>query len=216
MTFTAETAAEPAARSTRPGGLKPLFVRGLLLCLSTTAAIGIYALLAGEFHETGVRVLTSTLLVGVFCMLCLADVGVLEGPHRAVGSAGISCAGTALVQGLFLIWAVAEDEPGHTWFLVARGCVLAGIVAVALAHAALLLQIDLAGSNALAGVRAATLTTMGVVALMLCAPLIEVDLADTDGYWRLVGALAILDVLGTVSLPVLARFGIQNSARSTR
>lgn len=212
MTLTTQIADNSAARPTRPGGPKPFFVRGLLLCLSTTAAIGIYALLTGSFNETGVRVLTSTLLVGLSCMFCLADLSVLDTRHRAVGSIGISAATTALVQGLFLIWAVDTGVPGDTWFLVARGFFLAAILAFALAHAALLLRIVLPDSGSIAAVRAATLTTMGVVALLLSAPVVESGLADTGGYWRLVGALAILDVLGTVSLPVLARL----DARSTR
>ena len=71
----------------------------------------------------------------------------LDTRFRGVGGAGIAAATTALAQGLFLIWAVDDRLPGDTWFLVARGFLLAAIVAFALAHAALLLRIDLAGSG---------------------------------------------------------------------
>lgn len=205
MTFTAELADNSAARTTRSGGLKPFFVRGLLSCLSGTAAIGIYGLLAGSFNSTGVRILGSTLLVGLFCILALAAVSVLDTRYRPVGVVGISSAGTALVQGLLLIWAVGDDMPGDTMFLLARGFFLAGILAFALAHAALLLRLDLAGSGPIAAVRAATLTTMSFVALLLAAPILHTEIWENDGYWRLLGALAILDALGTVALPVLAR-----------
>jgi hypothetical protein len=206
MTFTTEIADDSATRSTRPGGLKPFFVRVLLLCLSTTAAIGIYALLVGDYNETGVCVLVSTLLVGLFCMLSLADLTVLGTRFRAVGAAGIAVTSAALALGLGLIWWPGDGAWDDNWVLVARIFLVAAVVSFALAHAALLLSIDLAGSHALAGLRSATLTTMTVVAVMLCAPVVELELADTDGFWRLVGALAILDALGTVTLPVLARF----------
>ncbi|MBA3743095.1 hypothetical protein [Sporichthya sp.] len=207
------TITEPIAPvSIRPGGLKPFFVRGLLTCLSGTAAIGIYAVLVGSFSSTGVRILTSTLLVGIFCMLSLIAVSVLDTRFRSVGTAGISTACTALAQGLFLIWSVGDEMPDDTMFLLARGFFLAGIVAVALAHAALLLRIDLAGSGPITAVRAATLTTMTFVAVLVAAPLVHTEVWDHGAYWRLLGSLAILDVLGTVCLPVLARF----EARSTR
>lgn len=208
MTLTAPI----APRSTRPGGLKPVLVRGLLACLSLTALLGVYAVLTASFDETGARVLSSTLLTGLYCMFCLADVSVLDTRYRTVGTVGISAASTALVQGLFLIWSIGDELPGDTLWLIARGFLLTAVVAFALAHASLLLRLDIAATTAAARIRTGTLLLLGTVASVLGATVVHPELAASGAYWRLLGVLGILDVLGTVCLPVLARL----DARSTR
>jgi hypothetical protein len=183
---------------------RPYLVRGLLGCLCLTAAIGICALLAGSFDATGARVLGTTWLVGLFCMFSLADLTVAETRHRAVGVAGIAAGATATGIGLVLIW-TAGDDWGDGVAAELRAFGIAAIAAVALAHASLLLRLDLHGADPVAAVRAATLTVLTIVATLMAAPIVDIGLAGSDGYWRLLGALAILDVLGTASLPVLAR-----------
>src|SRR5689334_3846435 len=96
--------------------MKNYFVRGLLGCLTATAVIGILALLTGSFDETGARVLGSTWLIGLFCMLSLADLTVLDTPRRAVGTAGIAGAAAALVAGLTFVWSVSDDWNGTLEF----------------------------------------------------------------------------------------------------
>lgn len=215
MNPTAQFADPSAARSTRPGGPRAFFVRALLACLCGTAGVGIFALLTGSFDESGARVLGSTWLVGLYCMLCLADLTVLEGRHRTVGTAGIAVATVAGALGLTLIWMVGDDWD-HDVELLVRSFWFAGVLAFALAHAALLLRIGLDGSGPVAAVRAATLTTMTVVAIMLAAPMVELGIAGSGGYWRLLGAFAILDVLGTVCLPVLSRSETSAQTRNAR
>lgn len=206
------SSAPTAPRSTRPGGLAPVLVRGLLGCLTLTAFLAIVAVLSASFGETSFRVLISTLLIGAYCMLCLADTSVLDSRYRAVGAAGISAATTALAQGLFLIWSVGDEMPDDTLWLVARGFLLTGIVAFALAHAALVLRLDIAAHSNDARIRTATLILLGSVAALLVAAVVHTELAESGGYWRLLAVLAILDVLGTACVPVLARL----DARSTR
>ncbi len=209
------TSTPTAPRSHRPAPA-PVLVRGLLTCLSLTALLGIAGVLSASFGETGARVLTSTLLVGLYCMFCLADTAVLDTRYRAVGTAGISAASTALAQGLFLIWALGDDVPGDTLWLVARGFLLTAIVAFALAHAALVLRLDLADLSTAARVRTGTLVLVGAVAGLLVAAVIHPGLAEGPAYWRLLGVLAILDVLGTACLPVLARLDSALAAGSAR
>jgi hypothetical protein len=205
MTYPTATTAPTAPRSSRPGGLRPTLVRGLLTCLSLTALLGIYAVLTASFDETGARVLTSTLLTGLYCLLCLADVSVLDTRYRAVGLVGLSAATTALAQGLVLVWSIGDDLPDDTLWLVARSFLLTGVVAVAVAHVALLLRLDLPAGGAPARLRTATLVVVGAVAALLAAAVVQPDLGAGGGYWRLLGTLGILDVLGTACLPVVAR-----------
>ncbi|MGQ0843308.1 MAG: hypothetical protein ACT4QF_04155 [Sporichthyaceae bacterium] len=189
---------------TRSAGPKTLLVRALLGCLAGTAALAIYAVLTASFDETAVRVLLSTLLVGLFCVLCLACLTVLDGRFRGVGAVGMLTATGALGSGLILTWGADDDWDGDALPILIRGFLLCAVVAFACAHAALLLRLNL---DRLGGLRATVLACLALVATMLGAAIVSTDVLDAEGYWRLLGVLAILDVLGTVTLPVLARFG---------
>lgn len=194
--------------SLRPAGLKTVFVRSLLVCLSGTAALAIYALLTASFNLTAVRILASTLLLGLFCMPCLACLTVLDTAYRMVGAAGLAAATGALGSGLWLTWGSHDWDNWEVPGLV-RSFLFCAVLAVAFAHAALLLRVC---GSALGGLRAAVLACLALVATMMCAAIFNTDMTEADGYWRLLGVLAILDVLGTVCLPVLARLGRKASA----
>ena len=184
--------------------LQPYFIRGMLGCLTATALVGIGAVLTGSFDETGHRVLGSTLLAGLYCVLCLADLTVLNSRFRAVGAVGIATATVSLAVGLSLIWWTPDDFDGRLEYSL-RGFAICAVVAFAAAHAALLLRIDIRAQGSAAAVRTATLCAMSLVATLISATMISESIVEIDGYWRLLGVLAILDVLGTVALPVLAR-----------
>lgn len=194
--------------SPRPAGLKTALVRSLLLCLSGTAALAIYAVLTPSFNETAVRVLASTLLVGLFCMLCLACLTVLDSAYRMVGAGGTAAATGALASGLWLTWGTPDWDSWEIPGLV-RTFLFCCVLAFACAHAALLLRVC---GHVLGGLRAAVLACLALVATMMCAAIFNTDMTESDGYWRLLGVLGILDVLGTVCLPVLARLGRKASA----
>jgi hypothetical protein len=200
--MTSTTDLQPS--STRPAGPKTLLVRTLLGCLSGTAALAIYAVLTASFDQTAVRILLSTLLVGLFCMLCLACLTVFDGRFKVVGVAGMAAATGALASGLTLTWGVDDDWDGGALPVFVRGFLLCAVAAFACAHAALLLRLDV---ERLGGLRATVLACLALVATMLAVAVLSTDVLEVEGYWRLLGVLAILDVFGTVALPVLARFG---------
>lgn len=188
--------------SIRPAGLKPLLVRSLLGCLSGTAALAIYAVLTASFDETAARVLVSTLLVGLYCVLCLACLTVLDGRRRAVGAGGMLAASGALVCGLALVWEIGGDWDDDSFPLLLRAFLICAVLAFALAHAALLLRLTV---DRLTGLRSAVLTCVSLVATMLIASILSTEVLEATGYWRLLGVLAILDVLGSICLPVMTR-----------
>lgn len=175
---------------------KPI-VTTLVVSFSVAACLGVLALLGSDFGETQARVLVTTAVVGVesvalLCYLSLAD-------HRlaAVGVVGglVSLVATALA--LALTW----GGPGEPW--VELG--VAVTVAASLAQASLL--ISTAGRPRVTGGVALTLVAIAVVAVMVIVPLTGLAAADGGGYWRVLGAVAILDVLGTVVLTARAAFG---------
>lgn len=87
-----------------------------------------------------------------------------------------------------------------------------GVLAVALAHAGLLLHAARGTTGSDRSVLAATLVALTVVAGMLC--LLALDLDNVGGgFFRMLGVFAILDVVGSVIVPLIARFGMTTARR---
>lgn len=176
-------------------------------CFSIAALMGILALLGGgSFGEGEVRVLLTTLVVGCasVCMLCyLATAGTDWAP---VGIGGAVVAVLPTLTSLVLIWSDwSGDDDG---LLKAFG--IGVVLALTFAQACLLLALAADRDNA-AVVLWPTLALAVVVGFLVSAMIM--GSVDAEGVWRLLGVLAILDVLGTLVTIALSRFG--GRARST-
>ncbi|MDO9589590.1 MAG: hypothetical protein Q7J04_00420, partial [Microcella sp.] len=124
-----------------------------------------------------------------------------------VGFVGLAASAVALVTGLVLIWRDWNDSAFEDWLKV---FVTAGVLAVSFAHVNLLLL--LAGRRRLViriGLMV-TLVMITAVAIMIILPVVSEGeipgFENEEWYWRLFGVVGILDVLGTVVVPVLAIF----------
>jgi hypothetical protein len=184
--------------SATAGSLRRPVLVVTITTFTLAALMGVVALLAGgSFGQTEAQVLLTTLLIGTssVCVLCYLATG--GTPYAAVGVIGGLLLVLPVTTGLSLIWGAHDD----TWAKAfGVGCVLAATAA----HVAMLL--------ALAWDRAelrlplwATIVVAGVLAAVL-TPMILAGAEDAGG-WRLVGVLAILDVLGTLVTIALAKFG---------
>jgi hypothetical protein len=178
---------------------------------SIAALMGIAALLGGgSFGESEGRVLLTTLVVGCasICMLCyLATAGTRWSPVGGIGAVVLLL---PTVTALVLVWGDWDSHGEGLWKSYGIGVV----GAVTLAQICLLLA--LAGARAPLAVVLWGTVALAVVLAILVAGLIlgEVDADDT---WRLVGVVAILDVLGTLVTIALAKFGARDeSARDER
>jgi hypothetical protein len=175
---------------------------------SVAALMGIIALLGGgDFGENEGRVLLTTLVVGCasICALCyLATAGTRWVPAGVLGGVVLVL---PLVTSLVLVWSdwSGDDSDG---LLKAFGI---GVV-LASTLAQLCLLVALAGDGRLGAVLGPTLAIAVTVAVLLSG--IIVGEVDVDGVWRLLGILAILDVLGTLVTIALARFGDRGNART--
>lgn len=169
---------------------------------SVAALLGIAALLGGgAFGEAESRVLLTTVIVGfeslaVLCYLALAG-------HRLVGVGvlggliSLVCAGTALWW-VWVSWDSLDDEPWRLFFSTL-------VLALTFAQASLLIRA--ADRDGLRAGMTATLVLAAVVAAMLIGPIVSESFPESDGYWRLFGVVAILDVLGTIVLMAMAGLG---------
>jgi len=84
-----------------------------------------------------------------------------------------------------------------------------GILSFSFAHANLLLLLGQRRNTVVLGLLYTTVAIIALVALLICLPIAtegDIPGSNGDGYWRLLGVLAILDVLGTIVLPITGRF----------
>jgi hypothetical protein len=173
----------------------------IVVSLSLTAVIGIITLLGGDLGQAQSRVMLTTLVVGAFSVLALADLAVAGRRFQWCGYVGIAAAVAGLVMGLYQVW--SESELGETFW---KSFGIATVLAASFAHANLLL---LLGGRRRALLRAGLWSTVGLIAV-LTGMVVALILTDgdigTDAYARILGTVAILDVLGTVVVPVLSRF----------
>jgi F0F1-type ATP synthase assembly protein I len=173
---------------------------------SVAALMGIAALLGGgDFGENQGRVLLTTLVVGCasICALCyLATAGTR---WAAVGVLGGVVMVLPLVTSLVLIWSDWSSDVSDG-LLKAFG--IGVVLASTLSQLCLLLAL---ADGRLGAVLWPTIAIAAAVAALVSGMILgEVD---ADGVWRLLGVLAILDVLGTLVTIALARFGDRGTPR---
>jgi F0F1-type ATP synthase assembly protein I len=176
---------------------------------SVAALMGIIALLGGgDFGESEGRVLLTTLVVGcasVCALCCLATAGTRWAPVGLVGGVVLVL---PVVTALVLVWSDwSSDESDGLLKAFGIG------VALAATLAQLCLLLALAGDGRLGAVLWPTIACASVVAALVSAMILgEVG---ADDVWRLLGVLAILDVLGTLVTIALAKFGGGGTPRVT-
>lgn len=189
----------------------------IVVSLSIAALFGIVTLLTGEFGELQGKILLTTLLLAGFSITALCHLAVVGRAQRIVGFVGIAVSALAFVLGAVLIWRSWESW-GDEWEAALKAFAVLSIAALSLAHANLLL---LLGDRRNRGVRAglaATLVLIALVAVLLSIPILtdgRIPGDEGDGYWRVFGVLAILDVLGTIVLPVVGRVTRDGAAAIT-
>ena len=208
MTATStRTAAADARRDARVGAARKGAIFGIIVSFSLAAIVGIIALLSGDFGETQGRIVLTTLLMGATSITALCHLAIADRAMRIVGLVGLAASTVTLVSGLVLIWRDWNDSAFEDWLKV---FVTAGVLAVSFAHSNLLLL--LAGRRRLV-IRIGlmiTLVMIATVAIMIILPVVSEGeipgVNNEEWYWRLFGVVGILDVLGTVVVPVLAIF----------
>lgn len=176
----------------------------IVVSLSLTALIGIITLLSGDFGETQGKVLLTTLLLAGFSITVLCHLAVVGRTLQIVGFIGFAVSAVALVAGLILIWSSFDNTDG-VW----KTFGVFGVLAVSFAHANLLLLLGQRRNSVVRVLLYLTVAFIALVALLICLPIItEGDIPGSEGdtYWRVFGVVAILDVLGSIVLPVTGRF----------
>lgn len=183
--------------------IRTAIVRVTIGSFSLAALMGIIALLSGgTFGETEGKILLSTLLVGVGSVLVLCYLASAGTTFQPVGVVGGVVVSVALTAALFMIWGSFEGDPPE---VVIKTFGVGAILAATLAQASLLLALALRRPRLVRRLLTGTLALAAVLAGLTSA--LVLGLEPHGPYFRLLGVVAILDVLGTVLVATLSRFG---------
>ena len=196
---------EPTEAKAARNPFRTAIVRLTIVSFSVAALLGIIALLAGgSFGETETRVLLTTLVVGGVSIAMLCYLSTAGTPYQVVGVVGGISAVVPTAAALIMIW--SED-----WWrsddLLPKILGVGIVVAATLAQACLLLTLTRRATRVVRGLLVGTLVAALVAAVLVSALILGLIPDDEETFARLLGVVAILDVLGTVVVSALAKFG---------
>ena len=159
-----ETTVVPPSSVVR--GSRRAAIIAIIVSLVISAALGIFALLSGDFGALQTQVLLTTLTIAAFGTTALCHLAVVTRSVRVVGFVGIGASVGAAISALVLIWVdwSVMWEQATGW---AKALELLAIVAVSLAQANLLLLLAGRPHRLIRIALAVTLAAIAAVAVML-------------------------------------------------
>ena len=171
----------------------------MLASLVISAAIGIIIVLKGDFGDTEGRLLGTTLSLAVFTVLAIpSTVQLGRGKFPILSRFGM---GTSVVA-FFLIVAAIWSDGTFESVLLTKFMVTFGVTAFASNHTALLLLV----SRATTLIRITLIPTIIVLVIIAVMLIISVWVENMPNELaRSLTALAILDVLGSLAVPMLSK-----------
>jgi hypothetical protein len=166
--------------------------------LSAIASIGITFIVSGSFGETQARLLATTAALAAFSLMALPSLLHLErGRIMHLARFAVVATVAAFMLTISTLWEMFSSEPseGKIWATLV-------IVAFASNHISLLFLATPRNRLMRACLNATTVVLTALAALLVMAMWAGVD---SEPVLRTAGVLAILDVLGTIAVPILAR-----------
>lgn len=185
------------------------FLFAFIASISSCGVIGIYCLLVGEFTSLVGQILASTASVAGASLLALASALPWERKRwQPIGPLGMLAAAIWLTLILCLIW--IDRFPDEEWRV--KATIILTVFAIALPHAGL---IGLARLRREYGwVRIGNVASIALLAAMI---ILSVVFEINEDFWyRVIGALAILDVCSSVAIPILHRVSAINEHEAIR
>jgi hypothetical protein len=183
---------------------RKFLLRFVIFSLSVTAVLGITGVLASGLGETGAKILGSAILADAASFLALCCSGRVTSAWQRAVQTGVVSAGLGLVTGIYLIWwGASADGVGEG---IGRAAAAVFILAAASAHASLLLPLRSHSRLARTVVTGTVICTAAAAELIANYALIP-NFDPGNGYDKALAVILILDVLGTILVLFLHRFG---------
>lgn len=180
----------------------------MIASVAITALLAIGAFLLGDFSNTQVRILLTTLALAVTSGLSLAS-GSSWPIHRVLPVYGVSLAVVAFVAALPPLWLSGEDDSWGDWN---RTVGILYVLAAALAYATLLIsRRRVTEGRTVTNIRRAALVSLTWLTVMI-SMLIATERFSGPGFGRVIGVAAVLTVATTLVTLILQR--LEAPARS--
>lgn len=184
--------------------IRKLLLKVFIGFLSVTALVAIYSVLGHEFGKTQLKILATTFSIsaGSICAMSCAAFIERKGAKEGGGIAGIMAIGLAVLLVNIGMWGEIKDA--SFWKTTATLIV----ISIAIAHACLLRL------PRLAAIYRWTQTTSTVLIGLLAAQIIFAVWAEVGDelYMRLIAAVSVLILLGTLVVPICSRLGDKAAA----
>jgi hypothetical protein len=179
--------------------LRRLLLIGAITTLSATAIIAIVALLAGDFADTELRTLATTGGFGLTSLIAMRGTALLDQRrHIALGRSVITLSALSFLIELWILWVDDDNELGWKSYV----CSISAAVALAQIAGMLSRRRTTDPKWIPRLVLAAGMSAIVAAGLGWTAALGEISRA---GYYRVLGAVVVLNVFLVVLQPVLRR-----------
>lgn len=186
--------------------LKKLSLFGIIGFLSLSALVAVVSLLTGEFGETQVKIILTTLTISGASVCGMACFAFIEKRGLApLGAIGVACAVIAAAVGILAIWGI--DNIGTTYGKVTLTFVIA---AVALAHI-FLLHIPTLPPNYRWNQYTLIFFDLILAGQVTYAMWEEVN---SSGFYRFMGVITVFVVLFTLIIPICSRLATGHADRA--
>lgn len=179
--------------------LKQAFLRTLVVAFLASALIGIYAFLFGDFGETEVKILLTTLSISYFSVTSLACAAAFEKKKAWVlAPIGLTVGILGFLFFIPSIWAGWRESE-----MLGKSMAILAIFSFSFAQTCLLSLVPL--KQSIRWVFVATVVTILALALYLSGMIVFED--GDEWFIRIAGVLGILDGCGSLLIPVLYKLG---------
>lgn len=176
--------------------IRAFLLRAFIGFLGLTALVAIVCLLSGEFGDVQMKILATTFTISAASICSMSCAAFIEKRKSIkLGLSGIALSVAAAALAIIGMW--PEIQSDAFWKTAAT----LGVLAIAFAHAFLLVLPDLDRSHK--WLQPVSSASIGVLALqIIIAVWCEID---EEGYYRLLGVVAIIVTLETLVVPILMR-----------
>ena len=186
---------------------KKYFLTTLVVALSISALIGIIIFLFSDFGEIEIQLLLTTLSIGGYSLtgLCSSIIYNRE-DLKAFSIYGMLISIVGFITTILGIWEILDF--GNLWKIIAIFIILS----VGTAHASLIMLIK-TNIEKVKLLMTVTISFISVICLMLIYSTIN-EFSETEFYYRMLGVIGILIVLGTIVTPILNKMDLKNDKKT--
>lgn len=176
---------------------KKIFLISLIIALCIGALIGIFVFLFGELGELEARLLVTTASIGGFSLtgLCCSADPALKLAGVRIPQLGRIASVLGFLIAFVTIWEIID--PDYTWQLL----IAMIVIAITMAHLSLISLLK-PKVGYVETIRKVTILFILLTALCILF-FVVIEFEGASFLYRLLGIFAILNVLGTISLPIL-------------